>query len=291
MKRHRGALCPWTVLLPVVVWGLLNGYPGGVGGLRDVSVSIPLAVAPGDTVTLQCLYDLEGDPLYTVKWYKGRNEFYRYVPKELPHTRVFPMPGIHVDLSQSDAHQLVLRDVQLELAGKYGCEVSTDVPHFYTEVVASRMHVVYLPEGNPKLSMEKLRYAVGDTLRGNCTSPASNPPTNLTWVVNGRKMNESFRVSHPVRSDEAPSRHVTTIGLEFDVEQTLFHGSRIEVQCVAHLFALYRASAKATLEEERPRLASVRGSLEPSSTGEAAMRWYSEWLLVLTVVLSATLTR
>jgi hypothetical protein len=46
-----------------------------------------------------CSYDLEGDPLYTVKWYKGRSEFFRYVPKELPHTRVFPYPGINVDVS------------------------------------------------------------------------------------------------------------------------------------------------------------------------------------------------
>lgn len=71
----------------------------GVGGLRDVEVTVPVAVTPGDTVTLQCSYDLEGDPLYTVKWYKGRQEFFRYVPKELPHTRVFPLPGVNVDVS------------------------------------------------------------------------------------------------------------------------------------------------------------------------------------------------
>jgi hypothetical protein len=70
-----------------------------VGGLRDVNMTVPLAVSPGDTVTLHCSYDLEGDPLYTVKWYKGRQEFFRYVPKELPHTRVFPLPGVNVDVS------------------------------------------------------------------------------------------------------------------------------------------------------------------------------------------------
>lgn len=52
-----------------------------------------------DTVTLQCKYDLEGDDLYTVKWYKGTKEFYRYIPKELPSTQVFPLPGIDVDVS------------------------------------------------------------------------------------------------------------------------------------------------------------------------------------------------
>ncbi|KAG8291611.1 hypothetical protein J6590_056067 [Homalodisca vitripennis] len=71
----------------------------GVGGLRDVEIRAPLAVPPGSSATLTCKYDLEGDPLYTVKWYKGRQEFFRYVPKELPHTRVFPLPGVNVDPS------------------------------------------------------------------------------------------------------------------------------------------------------------------------------------------------
>jgi hypothetical protein len=44
-----------------------------------------------------------------------------------------------------------------------------------------------LPDGDPKLQVEKTRYSVGDTLRGNCSSAASNPPTNLTWIVNGKK--------------------------------------------------------------------------------------------------------
>lgn len=71
----------------------------GVGGLRNVEIRAPLAVPPGSSATLTCHYDLEGDPLYTVKWYKGRQEFFRYVPKELPHTRVFPLPGVNVDVS------------------------------------------------------------------------------------------------------------------------------------------------------------------------------------------------
>lgn len=73
-------------------------FAGGGRALKDVSVKIPLAVRIMDTVTLQCKYDLEGEPLYTVKWYKGLNEFYRYIPKELPSTQTFPLPGIDVDV-------------------------------------------------------------------------------------------------------------------------------------------------------------------------------------------------
>nr|CAI5828558.1 unnamed protein product [Callosobruchus analis] len=49
------------------------------------------------SVTLYCEYDLEGAPLYSVKWYRDGDEFYRYVPKEEPPTRVFPLPGLRVD--------------------------------------------------------------------------------------------------------------------------------------------------------------------------------------------------
>jgi hypothetical protein len=46
-----------------------------------------------------------------------------------------------LQVSKSGANQVVLRDVQLELAGKYRCEVSADAPTFHTEVVVSHMHV------------------------------------------------------------------------------------------------------------------------------------------------------
>ncbi|KAG8280206.1 hypothetical protein J6590_075652, partial [Homalodisca vitripennis] len=72
----------------------------GLPGKTDVTLRMPVAVPTGSTASLLCLYDLEGDQLYTVKWYKGRQEFFRYVLKELPHTRVFALPGINVDIDR-----------------------------------------------------------------------------------------------------------------------------------------------------------------------------------------------
>lgn len=40
--------------------------------LRDVEVFVPTAVRRGEVARLYCMYDLEGDTLYAVKWYKGR---------------------------------------------------------------------------------------------------------------------------------------------------------------------------------------------------------------------------
>lgn len=67
--------------------------------LRGVTVTVPRAVRAGHSVTLECDYDLENAALYSVKWYRGSDEFYRFVPKEEPPTRVFPLPGLKVDVS------------------------------------------------------------------------------------------------------------------------------------------------------------------------------------------------
>ncbi|ERL85008.1 hypothetical protein D910_02431 [Dendroctonus ponderosae] len=95
-----------------------------------------------ETITLQCAFDLEGEPLYTVKWYKGSKELFRFIPKELPNSKVFAMPGIEVDLSKSTRNELVLRNVQPEVTGRYKCEVSSDAPNFYTKMDSGYMYVV-----------------------------------------------------------------------------------------------------------------------------------------------------
>lgn len=53
----------------------------------------------GQLATLRCHYDTEEAPLYSVKWYRGRHEFYRYSPSELPNNKIFPFGEIHVDVS------------------------------------------------------------------------------------------------------------------------------------------------------------------------------------------------
>ncbi|KAG8228801.1 hypothetical protein J437_LFUL008722 [Ladona fulva] len=132
---------------------MLNGLTPGAAALRDVRIEVPEAVRRGDRARLVCEYDLEGSPLYSLKWYRGDEEFYRYVPKEAPPSKVFPQPGVNVDVSQSTARQVVLSDVQLELTGIYKCEVSADAPSFHTEIKAATMVVV----GESPLSLSPIQ--------------------------------------------------------------------------------------------------------------------------------------
>jgi len=56
-------------------------------------------VIKGSVAQLECLYDLDGEALYSVKWYKDGNEFYRYVPRDMPPAQTFLLPGVNVDVS------------------------------------------------------------------------------------------------------------------------------------------------------------------------------------------------
>jgi len=70
--------------------------------LKNVQVVVPAAVTLGNHVTLSCLYDLEhNESLYAVKWYLGEEEFYRYVPKEVPPTQFFPITGLEIDVRET----------------------------------------------------------------------------------------------------------------------------------------------------------------------------------------------
>jgi len=66
-----------------------------------LQIKVPEAVRRGSSVELACDYDLEGALLYSIKWYKDDQEFFSFVPKEAPPTRVFSVPGIFVDVSRT----------------------------------------------------------------------------------------------------------------------------------------------------------------------------------------------
>ena len=53
----------------------------------------------GEDLSFECSFDMEGDKLYSVKWYRNGKEFYRHIPTDNPPTGVFPQPGLWIDVS------------------------------------------------------------------------------------------------------------------------------------------------------------------------------------------------
>lgn len=68
-------------------------------GIRIIHVSGPRAIENGKSTILTCEYDTENEGLYSVKWYKGTREFFRFTPKEIPAEKVFRFPGLNVNVS------------------------------------------------------------------------------------------------------------------------------------------------------------------------------------------------
>ncbi|KAH8383335.1 hypothetical protein KR009_008026 [Drosophila setifemur] len=182
----------------------------GQAALRDVTLLVePPAVRRGQSVALRCDYQLDGAPLYSIKFYRGQMEFYRYTPGEYPHTKVFQYPGIRVDVSWmpfgdvqgfdemkfrsfsvslqesgSNATLVLIRNVSFGLSGQFSCEVTADAPLYSTATAYAQMQVVEFPEKRPLLFTEHTRYEPGDVLRANCSTPPSRPRAELRFTIN-----------------------------------------------------------------------------------------------------------
>lgn len=75
--------------------------------LRLTEVRIPNHTVRNSTARLECHYDMDGEELYSVKWYKDGHEFYRYIQRNMPPALVFELPGINVDVSGT--HRIKVR--------------------------------------------------------------------------------------------------------------------------------------------------------------------------------------
>lgn len=68
--------------------------------LKIIRVTVPSYRVRGQTTILECEFNLEDDKLYSVKWYRDNEEFYRFLPKYDPPKQAFKLEGIKVDVSK-----------------------------------------------------------------------------------------------------------------------------------------------------------------------------------------------
>ncbi|XP_036324319.1 uncharacterized protein LOC118737719 [Rhagoletis pomonella] len=197
MSRRERLFHEWFNLF-ALIWMIITDICFNAHCLKDLKIFVPEAVIMGNAATLSCQYDLEQAALYSVRWYFGTEEFYRYVPKESPPTLVFPVSGINVDLANSDATSVTLKGVNRELTGNYQCEVSEDAPLFHTDIRAAHMQVIELPNDEPAMQVDKKVITANDNFKAVCTVGPSYPPANITWYMNGRKIYKTpfQRINH-----------------------------------------------------------------------------------------------
>ncbi|XP_021702545.1 uncharacterized protein LOC5566816 [Aedes aegypti] len=248
--------------LSVVSWvliGLCVVLPV-IDALLDVQVTVPRAVRRGDSAVLYCYYDMGDEKLYSVKWYKGRREFYRYTPKETPPMKVFSVPGVQVKRVSSNESQVMLNSLNNLSSGRYSCEVSAEAPSFHTMIVTGDLEVCEVPKHVPLIHGIRQRYRLGDILRGNCSSAHSRPAANLTWFINEQPVNPSHIKNHKPFRDRNSDLETSTIGVHFVVSNHHFQHGKLKIRCTARIHDIYLQSTEKTIYEERPHVISAASS-------------------------------
>lgn len=210
----------------------------GTLGLQILQVNVPRHIRIGQRAELTCSYELNGDQLYAVQWYKGQDEFYRFVPKDKPPGQVFNVTGVLVNQSESNDTLVVLEDVRLTTSGYYRCEVSAEAPSFRTETAANEMMVVDPPELEPEIIGGRKKYRVGDTVHVNCSAPRSSPPATLEWIVNNKKVDDHLLRDYPPKKYR-DGKQASTLGLEFQVTENHFLNGSMTLKCMATVDPFY----------------------------------------------------
>ncbi|XP_042209385.1 uncharacterized protein LOC121857409 [Homarus americanus] len=205
-------------------------------GLRITEVEVPRYLMVGQKATLRCQLALEGEVLYSLKWWKDGKQFYQYIPLNKPPAVVFTVPGITINPARSGLHEVELLDVQSSSTGNYRCEVVAEGPTFNTHVMSANMTIVDTTDTKPRVTGLEASYRDGETISLNCTSLRSRPPSTLTWSNNGQKIAKEHLVSYPsATSEDDPT--TTTLGLVLTAHASLFTDGTLDLRCSATVHA------------------------------------------------------
>ncbi|XP_076336510.1 uncharacterized protein LOC143239381 [Tachypleus tridentatus] len=200
--------------------------------LKLVDLHVPAVVRLTSPVWLYCWYNLEGDELYSVKWYKNHVEFYRFLPSDNPPGQKYDLVGVHVDLKNSNQTHVYLDQTDLNTDGLYGCEVSTEAPSYKTVQAEKKLKVYVLPRDKPVIEGLESVYGIGDEVNVTCSSSPSKPSAQLSWLINGQPAEPAFLTTYETK------RHLeglqrTMLGLNFIVTFTHLKHGVLSLDCTA----------------------------------------------------------
>lgn len=227
--------------------------------LKNVHLIVPEAAERGSTVEMKCLYELEGETLYSVKWYRGDREFCRYSPRDVPPLKIFPIPGIEVQEDATGVERLtIIAAMSATAEGRYTCEVSAEAPSFQTAQVHAFMYVVDLPKSGPELHGIKLRYKAGMKLKAECISRDSLPAANLSFFVNNEPAHKQH-VMHRVDGQTPDGLMTAYSTIQFVVQNHHFVEGRLRIRCTAIIYSIYiKTHEKSSIEVRIPTTASSK---------------------------------
>ncbi|XP_054724609.1 uncharacterized protein LOC129234603 [Uloborus diversus] len=270
----------------LLVFGCLLVFVDLSRCLRMEMLDIPAAANQGESIELSCIYDLENDRLYSIKWYKNDVEFYRYVPNDWPPGQFLPLPGVRVDLSKSGKRSVYLRSVDLNSTGTYRCEVSAEAPSFQSVEAERELNVMVLPTEGPRITGGQPKYNVGDTVAINCTSAKSKPAATLRWFINDQPIGPEYDTEHSTTLHE-DGLETSSLSLKFVARDKHFVDHTMRLRCTASISRMYtmsneelfmggrQQSSTLQIHENESREKPIKGSSNPKRKGQKQSMYYS----------------
>ncbi|XP_071527854.1 uncharacterized protein [Panulirus ornatus] len=226
------------VLVYVLLVFLLGVTPGASGVLVQ-NVRVPSPAIVGQSAQLECLWEEGAKGFYSVRWYKNGEQFYSYVPKNMPQVKVdHHLPGVRVMLSHSNEKVVTLGEVRMDSEGVYRCEVMSEAPKFETAFASSNLTVVVMPE-RPRMAGLRDLYTVGDLLNLTCTARDARPSALLSFLVNGVAVPPRSGHVWGVSSTEGSYGGVYTSSSRLLLPLGERHVPSVMVQCRAQVLSLF----------------------------------------------------
>lgn len=264
----------WEVICITAI--CLAAHVPGTGSLAMKGVTVPKQLILGQSATLECKFDLEGSKLYSLKWYKNGEEFYRFMPSMENQFEVFRVSGVNIDLASSTSNSVRLSPITFETEGIYRCEVSNEFPVFDTVSKAEILKVVAIPSG-PYISPAPVSISPGDQVDLNCSVTGSLPRPTVVWYINKTPVPAS--TLNMSRSSQSPmsilhfSTHLdgrvdTYSNIRFRVRERNFQDGRVLVKCSAILGDFFMKSDEIVLTDKRTNIRVVEVKSDSEESGK-----------------------
>ena len=225
-------------------------------GIKITKILVPKFVNVGESPKLLCDFDLEGEKLDYVKWYKDGEEIAKTEPNQYPQTQ--QIRGITLDTTNSNTTRIVLKNVSIFSSGLFKCKVASN-KRDVKETAARVMFVIETPK-NVKLEIPKDVYEIGEMIEAKCISYSSNPVAFISWNINNKDIShpqhESGKTDADIlheflfgiqkrkndfkgtKSDEFFKGKNSSLQLSFIVQKKSLK-TGIKLQCQAHVGDLY----------------------------------------------------
>ncbi|KAK8718899.1 hypothetical protein OTU49_014378, partial [Cherax quadricarinatus] len=245
-------------------------------------VSVPAMLEVGGNGDLDCSWEEDTDHMYSIKWYQGAHEFYRYTPTFRNPIQVFPLPTLDVDLEKSWGGSVRITNVSLAAEGPFHCEVSADGPTFHTASDSASLTVVDLPDEEPAIKGVRSYYPPGSWVDITCISLRSKPPPILAFTINKQPVSPGWLEPQFDQTDDE-GLTTSTLRLRFSLRQRLLEDGELRVECVSEIPGIYLYTTQYVLSTSPPYQASVTGT----GAARAGTRpWHSSLVLFLLLLLS-----